>query len=89
MLTFDRFTISTQIELQGLWERGIGVTEAGKVFFSFMFNRDFDKFPPESQRELDTLMDGLMRDQAGIAVHDHFLYVVKPGNERRLTTDAK
>jgi SAM-dependent methyltransferase len=89
LLTFDRFAISTQIELRGLWERGIGVTEAGKVFFSFMFNRDFDTFPLDSQRELDTLMEGLMRAQAGIALHDHFLYVVKPGNERRLTTDAK
>jgi hypothetical protein len=89
MLTFNRLTISTQIDLQGLWESGIGVTEVGKVFFSFMFNRDFDTFPPDSQRELDTLMEGIMGDQGGIALHDHFLYVVRPGNACRITTDAK
>jgi hypothetical protein len=89
LLTFDRLAISTQIELQGLWERGSGATEAGKVFFSFMFNRDFDNFPPDSQRELDALMEGLMRDQAGILSHDHFLYVVRRGNARHLITDAQ
>jgi hypothetical protein len=85
-LTFDRLCIPTQIELNGLWGREIGVTDAGKEFFSFMFNRDFEQFPPDAKRELDTLMEGIMRDQAGIASHDHFLYVVRPVNKRRLTS---
>ena len=89
MLTFDRLTIPTHIELHGLWERGNGATEAGKAFFSFLFNRDFATFPPDSQRELDTLLAGILRDQAGVVSHDHFLYVVRPVHERRLTTDAK
>src|SRR5215475_2141637 len=46
-------------------------------------------FPPDSQSELDTLLAGIGRDQAGIVSHDHFLYVVRPVPERRLTTDAK
>jgi hypothetical protein len=33
---------------------------------------------------LDTVMEGLMRDQAGIALHDHFVYVVKPGTRAAL-----
>jgi hypothetical protein len=65
------------------------VTDAGKEFFSFMFNRDFETFPLDSGRELDTLMEGIIRDQAGMVSHEHFLYVVRPVNERRLPTDAK
>ncbi len=81
LLIFDRLSIPTQIELNGLWERGIGVTDAGKEFFSFLFNRDVEQFPPDSKRELDTSMEKIIRDQAGIASHDHFLYVVRPANE--------
>ena len=86
MLTFDRLAIPTQIELNGLWEREIGVTDAGKEFFSFMFNRDFEQFSPDAKRELDILMEEIMRDRAGIASHDHFLYMVRAVNKRRLTT---
>jgi hypothetical protein len=89
LLTFDRLTIPTHIELHGLWERGRGATEAGKAFFSFLFNRDWATFPPDSQRELDTLLAGILSDQGGRVSHDHFLYVVRPVRERRLTTDAK
>lgn len=88
-LTFDRLTIPTQIELHELWDRGNGATEAGKAFFSFLFNRDLATFPPDSQRELDTLLTGILRDQGGIVSHDHFLYVVRPVHERLRTTDAK
>ena len=89
LLTFDRLTIPTQIELNGLWERGSGATDAGKAFFSFLFNRDLATFPPDAQRELDILLAGIFRDQAGIVSHDHFVYVVRPVNEYHLTTDAK
>ena len=89
MLTFERLTIPTRIELNGLWEKGAGATEVGKAFFSFLFNRDLAAFPPDAQRELDTLLAGILRDQAGIVSHDHFLYVVRPVHERRFTTDAK
>jgi SAM-dependent methyltransferase len=89
MLTFERLTIPTCIELNGLWEKGDGATEAGKAFFSFLFNRDLASFPPDSQHELDTLLAGILRDQAGIVSHDHFVYVVRSVHERRLTTDAK
>ena len=54
LLTFDRLSIPTQIDLNGLWERGIGVTEAGKVFCSFLFNRDFEQCRLDAQRELAT-----------------------------------
>ena len=89
LLTFERLTIPTCIDLNGLWKQGAGATEAGKAFFSFLFNRDFASFPPDAQRELDTLLAGIFRDQAGIVSHDHFLYVVRPVHERRLTTEAK
>jgi SAM-dependent methyltransferase len=88
MLTFDRLSIPTQIELNGLWEREIGVTDAGKEFFSFMFNRDFEQFSPDAKRELDILMEEIMRDQAGIASHDHFLYMVRAVNKRRLSRNG-
>jgi hypothetical protein len=89
LLTFERCAISTQIDLEGLWESGRGVTEVGKAFFSFLFNRDFEHFPLDAHRELDTLLDGIRRDQASVVSHDHFLYTVRPSNEYRLTTDAK
>ena len=86
LLTFDRLTIPTRIELHGLWEEGRGATEMGNAFFSFLFNRDVSTFPPEAHRELDTLLTEIIREQAGIVSHDHFLYVVRPIHERRLTT---
>ena len=52
----------------------------------FLFNRDVATFPPEAHRELDTLLTEIIREQAGIVSHDHFLYVVRPIHERRLTT---
>jgi SAM-dependent methyltransferase len=83
LLTFDRLVIPTQIDLNGLWEKGIGVTEVGKAFFSFLFNRDVEQFLPDEERALATLLEGIMRDQAGIVSHDHFLYVIRPLHERR------
>jgi SAM-dependent methyltransferase len=83
VLTFDRLPIPTQIDLNGLWARDSGVTDAGKAFFSFLFNWDFDQFRLDDQRALATWLEGIMRDQAGIVSHDHSLYVVRPLHERR------
>jgi hypothetical protein len=83
LVTCDRLAIPTQIDLNGLWERGSAVTDAGQAFFSFLFNRDFEQFPPNAQRALATLLEGIMREQAGIMAHDHFVYVVRPLSERR------
>ena len=67
-LTFERLTIPTRIELNGLWEKGAGATEAGKAFFSFLFNRDLALFPPDAQRALDTLLAGIPQRSGGHSV---------------------
>jgi SAM-dependent methyltransferase len=80
IFTYERLDIATQIDLNGLWETDSGFTDAGKAFFSVMFNRNAEEFGETDKGELGALIQRILREQAGVVTHDHFLYLVKPVN---------
>jgi SAM-dependent methyltransferase len=77
-LSVARSTISTDVDLKGLWGKKEGFNEEGIQFFSFIYNTDMNEFPQKSTEALESVLSKVYSAESGIIhpIHE-FIWLEK------------
>lgn len=76
-------TVSTDLNLNGLWTRDAGLTEDGQRYFTFAYNRSLDTFPDDAANALRSLLEQIFENGDGFIHPKHRIFWVrrKPKNK--------